>query len=66
MKASRVLVQTVMEMGIEEDNVIAEVNFNKEESIDEAPGIDIIKLPALKPVHIPFIFYFICCIRVFS
>jgi hypothetical protein len=55
-----------MEMGIEEDNVIAEVNFNKEEGIDEAPGIDIIKLPALKPVHIPFVFYFICCIRVFS
>jgi hypothetical protein len=55
-----------MEMEIEEENVIVEVIFNKEESIDEAPGIDIIKLPTLKPVQIRFLFYFICCIRILS
>ena len=41
-----------------------EVNLNKKDGIDEVPGIHIIKFPALKSVQIPFVYLFICCIRV--
>lgn len=38
MGASRLSAQMTAEMGINEDSVIAEVNFNKEEDTEEVPG----------------------------